>query len=129
MENNVQQDEKQEATKLCVASLICYLLPILTAVVIKVIEVFLLWEPNTIEIYKVMNTILGILVMLEYVASVVLVINVRVKYPENTFGKVLMWIYIITFIVAIIGIVIFLMFCGVMIVSCIWGMQQCTQIG
>ena len=36
---------------------------------------------------------------------------VRVKYPKNTFGKVLMWIYIVEIILAIISVVLLFLMC------------------
>ena len=52
------------------------------------------------------------LIMPCWIASLVLMIIVRVKYPENTFGKVLMILYIILGILMLIGSVLFLIACN-----------------
>lgn len=48
-------------------------------------------------------------------AAFVLMVIVRVKYPKNTFGKVLMWLYIATAIIYI----LFFVFIAVACVACI----------
>ena len=51
-------------------------------------------------------------------AGIILMIVTRVKYPDNKFAKVLMWIYIIQIILAIIGFILLVAFCYVMCGSC-----------
>ena len=50
-----------------------------------------------------------------YLAAFVIMIYVRVKYPANRFGKILMWIYIINIIVYIILFILVVIACA----SCI----------
>ena len=50
--------------------------------------------------------------------GLVLMIYARVKYPNNKFAKVLMWIYIINVIIAIVGMIIIVATCTSMIQSC-----------
>lgn len=48
----------------------------------------------------------------------ILMIHVRIKYPKNTFGKVLMILYILAIIIAIIAIIILLYTCISCVQSC-----------
>ena len=52
------------------------------------------------------------------VISVALVTYVRVKYPENKVGKIIMWIYIIIFIIYLISFIITLFSCSENIQAC-----------
>ena len=52
------------------------------------------------------------------VASLVLTIFVRVKYPKNRFGKVMMWLLIISVIVSVIFLIIMAILCNSMAESC-----------
>ena len=68
------------------------------------------------------NTAFEVLSMISgwsVIASWVLVIIVRVKYKQNTFGKVLMWLYII---LAILGLVAFFM----LLVACTDMVRHCN---
>ena len=56
------------------------------------------------------------------IAAFVLMIIVRVKYPKNTFGKVLMWIYIAEIIVAVISMIVLFIMC----MSCIDSLRGCS---
>lgn len=51
-------------------------------------------------------------VIASYIASFVLMIIVRVKYPKNIFGKVIMWIYIGELILGILAILFVLFILG-----------------
>ena len=53
--------------------------------------------------------------------AIVLMIYVRIKYPQNLFGKILMWLYIILIILAI----LFLIFVFIMCSTCIGGVESC----
>lgn len=50
--------------------------------------------------------------------ALVLMIVARVKYPNSTFAKVIMWIYIIQIILAIIGFILLVAFCYIMCGDC-----------
>ena len=60
------------------------------------------------------------------IAAVVLVIYVRVKYPKNIFGKVLMWVYIVAFIVYVVLTVAVIIACGIACGACV---NECQTIG
>jgi hypothetical protein len=42
----------------------------------------------------------------------------RVKAPKNTFGKVLMWVYIALFILKLLAIIAIILLFGAMIAAC-----------
>lgn len=52
------------------------------------------------------------------IAALVIMIYVRVKYPKNIFGKVLMWVYIVSFVIYIILMVAFIIACGIACAAC-----------
>ena len=54
------------------------------------------------------------------IAAIVLMIYVRVTYPKNTFGKILMWVYIAFFVLTVVAIILLAWFCIDMIQSCSW---------
>ncbi len=55
-------------------------------------------------------------------AGFVLMVYVRVKYPKNVFGKVLMWIYIIGFILYLVAAI-------VLLIACISCANSCSGMG
>lgn len=59
------------------------------------------------------------------IAAVVIMIYVRVKYPKNIFGKVLMWVYIAFFIMYIVTMVAVIIACGIACNAC---MEDCQGI-
>ena len=59
----------------------------------------------------------------------VIIIYVRVKYPKNTFGKVLMWIYIVMFVLYIITMAVIIIACGIACSACIDECEKCGQMG
>ena len=69
----------------------------------------------------VTNGILGLLFTL--------MIYVRVKYPNNIFGKVLMWIYIALIVIGIIVLSVVIISCGIAFGACVNGMMECGEIG
>lgn len=52
------------------------------------------------------------------IAALVIMIFVRVKYPKNVFGKVLMWVYIVAFAMYIILMAAFIIACGIACAAC-----------
>ena len=51
-------------------------------------------------------------------AAIVIMIVVRVKYPKNKFGKVLMWIYIIELILTMLLLLIIIITCAGILHDC-----------
>lgn len=60
------------------------------------------------------------------IAALVIMIYVRVKYPKNTFGKVLMWVYIVSFVIYIIIMVAVIIACGIACAACT---DECQKLG
>ncbi len=59
------------------------------------------------------------------IAALVIMIYVRVKYPKNIFGKVLMWVYIALFIMYIVAMVAIIIACGIACNAC---MDDCYGV-
>jgi hypothetical protein len=59
------------------------------------------------------------------VASVVVLIYARVKYPDNIFAKVLMWVYIVFAILVLLFLAVTIISCGLAFGACINEAQSC----
>ncbi len=103
-----QHGNDSRANKLCVIGLVCLILPILGLM----LEVLLPAGGN-----KVVATI-SFIFQLMYIAGLVIMIYVRVKYPANVFGKVLMWLHIIVGVIFLIILIAAIVMCAVMINGC-----------
>lgn len=66
----------------------------------------------------------GISILLS-IAALVIIIYVRVKYPRNIFGKVLMWVYIVVFALYIITMAVIIIACGIACGAC---MNDCQDL-
>lgn len=100
---------------LCGISLACEIVPyILSGIVMYIASA--LTEGDTSSVYEIITSIMGTLNVLFMIAGLVLMIYVRVKYPKNIFGKVLMWLYII---MGIIGIIVFIVYMVFIMVTCV----------
>lgn len=64
------------------------------------------------------SSIVGILSSMSTLAAYVLMIVARVKCPKNTFGKVLMWVYIALFIMGIVTALLLMVTCVGILASC-----------
>ena len=112
-EQNVYNDK--HANHLCIISLACSLLPpIITAIIITIVSA--LTGPEYSDIPSIIMNILGTIDTLGVIAGIAMMIYVRVKYPGNTFGKVLMWLYII---LAALAVILFIIYMVVALVACI----------
>ena len=93
-------EDKQKANLLCIFSILCmFAAPGIAGIMTKISEV--VFYGGAIE--GIVNTILATFACFGWIAGIVLMIIVRVKYSDNTFGKVLMWVYIA---LAIIGVIV-----------------------
>ena len=59
------------------------------------------------------------------IAALVIMIYVRVKYPKNIFGKVLMWVYIVLFTMYIIFMAVVIIACGIACAACT---EECQSL-
>lgn len=73
------------------------------------------------------GNIWSILATLLLIAGIALLIYVRVKYPGNKFGKVLMWIYIVLAILMIIAIIVIIIACSMAMITCGEGCASCLE--
>lgn len=72
-------------------------------------------------IISILSVFFAAIAGLGNLAAFVLMIYVRVKYPKNTFGKVLMWLYIIGLIFYILAIILAVVMCAM----CLNTIQSC----
>ncbi len=98
VQNNTVDDPNGNANKLCIISLIlCFGSSLISGVLTLLI-------PPLAKFF-------GMLAGLGPLAGVVLMIIARVKYPQNKFAKILMWVYIILIIIGIIGTILLVILC------------------
>lgn len=115
--NKTKNEEKQYVnginndTALCIASLICaYGLPIVG----KILE----WFGHLLyPIRWIFGLATGLLWLLS-LAALPLAIYARIKYPESTFAKVLIIIYVIQLILGILFVLLIFVTCGAILESC-----------
>ena len=96
-----EYDENDKANKLCGISLACLVGPGLLCFLFGALLAIL---P---ELETLVDLLFGLLALLDgggKIASIVLMIYVRVKYPKNKFGKILMWIYILLIILSLLAV-------------------------
>lgn len=60
--------------------------------------------------YRVNN----MLATLSFMGAWIMVIYVRVRYKANTFGRVLLWVYIMVMITLVVGVILFMAACNAM---------------
>lgn len=127
--------DKKRANGLCVLSLLLCYGPLVLSMLVSVISV-IAGDIGLLDILNDNNTIGSVIsVVLEgvqlacFIASIAIMIAVRVNYPASTFGKVIMWIYIVQIILMVIFAVIAIVACGVMLSSCMSGLRGCGEIG
>jgi membrane protease subunit (stomatin/prohibitin family) len=110
------KDEKH-ANILCAISLVCmHGVPALLGALMKLVDAFVYDE----DVSMIFSGVMALLVFASWIAAVVLMIYVRVKYRNNVFGKVIMWIYIAETIAAIIATI-------VLVVACAAFLHECSQ--
>ena len=109
----VEDDKK--ANKLGIISLCLYFGP----AILSAISFLATAASST---FKYILTIFSGLSGLSSLAAIVLMIIIRIKYPQNRLGKIIMWLYIILFILGIVlSIIIFvacIAFCGNELADC-----------
>lgn len=117
-------EEKKQANKLCIISMILMFAPIVI-IFIKDIILGVMYDTGTEEfLYNiagsyVLESTLTFLLIGCGIAALVLMILVRVKYPQSVFGKVLMWLYIVLAILVVVFIAVTIIACGLAFASCV----------
>ena len=110
MKENIQnKEDKSKANNLCILSILLnFVPPLLTGVFSSIFNSNLNGESFISSvIFKVLYFILGVCPT----AAFIIIIYVRIKYPKNTFGKVLMIFYIV-------GIIIYIFLFVAILVTC-----------
>ncbi|MBR1773811.1 MAG: hypothetical protein IJ749_07900 [Eubacterium sp.] len=115
----ISPEDNRTANILCVISLLChFVVPFVVSFILGALtDVFSGTSYKSSD--SVFTSMLSLLVSVSYLASWVLMIIVRVKYKNNTFGKVIMWIYIILLALGIIAVII-------LIVTCVNILRECN---
>ena len=94
------------AKRLCWASLICWILPkfISTAVMSNVFSIN--YDFDGFGFYGILFSIGSAVISMMGLAAYVLIIIERIKYPQNKFGKALMWVYIVELILFVLAAIV-----------------------
>lgn len=112
-----EDEDKKKANLLCVISLLCmFAAPTIAGILMRVSEVIFISR----DIEGAVGAFLMTFASFGWIAAIVLMIIVRVKYRDNTFGKVLMWVYIAMAVIALIAGII----AAVALVACI---RECSN--
>ena len=104
------KDDNGKANLLCVLSLLLYFLAPIIFIVIDIVLALLLENANYLGVsgFSVLCRLAGFILM----------IVARVKYPNNMFAKVLMWIYIGLLAAGLIGVILLVVMCAYIIQEC-----------
>ena len=123
-------DDERKANVFCIASLICVFLPRVLQFLRYLLFGTLLQQVGRESVlYDRISGALSALGILFLIAGIVLVIYVRVKYPKNIFGKVLMWIYIVLAVLILIAFIVMLVACTLACSYLIETCQGCASMG
>ena len=115
----ISPEDNQKANIMCVISLVChFIVPFLGSFLLGGMTSSFT-ETNDVSAGSTITSLFSLIVSCSYLASWVLMIIVRVKYKNNTFGKVIMWIYIILLALGIIAVII-------LIVTCVNILRECN---
>ena len=123
-------EDERKANVFCIASLICVFLPrVLQFLGYLLFGTLLQQVGRESVLYDRISGALSALGILFLIAGIVLVIYVRVKYPKNIFGKVLMWIYIVLALLILIAFIVMLVACTLACSYLIETCQGCASMG
>lgn len=98
--DGLSEEDNKKATKLGVISICMYfggpVLSYIASLFVSIIMSAISYSANEAAVLgaAVFSIIVGICTFGIRIASWVLMIIIRIKYPNNTFGKILMWVYI-----------------------------------
>ena len=123
-------EDERKVNVFCIASLICVFLPrVLQFLGYLLFGTLLQQVGRESVLYDRISGALSALGILFLIAGIVLVIYVRVKYPKNIFGKVLMWIYIVLAVLILIAFIVMLVACTLACSYLIETCQGCASMG
>lgn len=114
------KDNNHLANVLCTISVCLYFGMPFVAFIVYCISggIMSIGDDYTSVLASFFSSIVGILSSLSTLAAYVLMIVARVKCPKNTFGKVLMWVYIALFVMGIVTAIILMVACVGMLAAC-----------
>ena len=112
MENNESELKGSAKTykTLCAISTALLSLPVLNALLLIICGLEYNWNIGKEAVLYPFLTLV-IFGSQIFIASLVFMIIIRIKYPEGTYGKVLMWVIIVLAIIAIVASILFLRAC------------------
>lgn len=102
----VQEDKS--SNKSLVLGIISSVLLLISVLIALFTGVSLSHIPEGTTIYEVTEVIMSLLIFLTWFSSLIIVIVMRIQYKKSIFGKVLMIIHIVLFVLTIISIIIML---------------------
>lgn len=118
-------EENKRANILCVISLACEVAPMfLNGILSALLTVNGVWNVGDARAF--MENIGGVLSGLLCIAGIVLLIIVRVKYPKNVFGKVLMWVYIVIGVIMLLLMIVAMIFLMAACNACVHELRNCS---
>lgn len=120
-QSKVKTPEDQLADKLCTISLICYFgAPILSTISSTASDLTSSFSSSNVNsaLSSAIFWPIGLVLALGPLAGIILMIIARIKAPKNTFGKILMWVYIGLFILKLLLALLLLVWFGAAIVAC-----------
>ncbi len=99
--NTISEEDNKKANFMCILSLLLYIAAPVVLYLIDMIISFTLDKGFTF--FSAFSS-------LSHLAGLALMIVARVKYPKNTFAKVLMWIYIGLMLLSIVIVIVIIIF-------------------
>lgn len=126
---NLTYEENKKANLLCVVSLVLMFAPLLLYCAgLEIVDTYL--NIDFTGSFAHLCICMGQLFVGGCaIASLVVMIYVRVKYPQNTFGKVIMWLYIVSIVLGLLYIAVLIIACGIALNACLDGLRGCGNIG
>lgn len=119
-QNNPNQTPADNGNKLCIISLCLYIgryfaSAIVYGIYVAITRTLTEINPGSEGYLSLFYGLCGVVDIAMAIAAYILVVLCRVKYKENRFGKVLMWVYIALFIanviLVVVGILAFAILC------------------
>ena len=114
------KDNNHLANVLCTISVCLYFgMPLISFIVYFITGgIMSVGDDASTAIASFFSSVVGILSSCSTLAAYVLMIVARVKCPSNTFGKVLMWVYIALFVMGIVMAIVLMVACVGMLAAC-----------
>ncbi len=117
----MNEQNNKKANMLCWISVACMVIPFIISVIMG--EWTLTTTGNMTGIVSTFYNVFSALLYLARIVGFGIMIYVRMKYPKNLFGKVLMWIYIIMLVLLVLLIIFIAVLCN----GCVEGVTGCVD--